>query len=417
MAEDGVVVTRPDARPVVAIVARDVHERGGMERVHAELIRRLAGRYRFIVISTTLDPDLRQVATWLRVRTPRRPASIAAPAFFAGGSIRPALARADIVHTCGAVVANHVDLSTVHFCHAAFRSANGGLSPKEAPVNRRLNTAVLRSFAIATERWCYRPGRTGALGAVSGQVEDEIGLHYPRTRVVSTPNGVDIDRFRPDAQARVVVRNDRHVGPDEVVALFVGGDWDRKGLALAIEGIAEARRLGASMRLWVLGSGAKDRFYRYAVEQGVASDVDFLGQRDDPALWYQGADVFLCCSRYETFSLATVEAAASGLPVVTTPVGVACDIVFGADNARELGGVIIKSDPIEIGRVLAELAMDEARRQQLGTTAQHRAVGFGWDQLAERVDDVYQDLLSRADRSKPATVRRYWWLKWPGGHR
>jgi UDP-glucose:(heptosyl)LPS alpha-1,3-glucosyltransferase len=172
------------------------------------------------------------------------------------------------------------------------------------------------------------------------------------------------------------------------------------------------------MRLWVLGSGAKDRFHRYAVEHGVAGAVDFLGQHDDPALWYQGADVFLCCSRYETFSLATVEAAASGLPVVTTPVGVASDIVFGVEKARELGGVIIKRDAIEIGRVLAELAMDEAGRQQLGTAARHRAVGFGWDQLAERVDDVYQELLSRADnRPKPARARRYWWLESPVGRR
>ncbi len=42
------------------------------------------------------------------------------------------------------------------------------------------------------------------------------------------------------------------VRPDEVVALFVGGYWSFKGPAPAIEWTAEARRFGASMRLWWL---------------------------------------------------------------------------------------------------------------------------------------------------------------------
>ena len=168
-----------------------------------------------------------------------------------------------------------------------------------------------------------------------------------------------------------MARNDRHVRSDEVVALFVGGDWDRKGLALAIEGVAEARRLGTQMRLWVVGSGEIDRFHRFAVEQGIVGEVDFLGQHDEPARWYQGADIFLCCSQYETFSLATVEAAASGLPVVTTAVGVASDIVYGQEKTLEVGGVIVERDAIRIGRELADLAVDAGRRQILGATAQN----------------------------------------------
>jgi len=409
MTRANIGLTCPDDRPVVAVVARDVHTHGGMERVHAELVRRLAGRYRFIIVSTTLDPDLKQVVTWLRVRTPRRPASIAAPTFFAAATVRTALARAELIHTCGAVVANHVDLSTVHFCHAAFRSSNGGLAPAGSPMGRRLNTAVLRSFGIAAERWCYRAERAAALGAVSRQVEDELGHYYPRARVVSTPNGVDVARFRPDEQSRVAARYDRRVRSEEIVALFVGGDWDRKGLGLAIESVAEARRLGAPIRLWVLGSGPKDRFYRHAVKQGIAGEVDFLGQHDDAARWFQGADLYLCCSQYEAFSLAMIEGAASGLPVVTVPVGGAIEIVSGGDASGEPAGVIVGRNANEIGRVLAKLAMDENGRQQLGSAARIRAVGFGWDALAARVDDLYQSLLvDSTNGSKGSRTTRRW---------
>jgi len=372
-----------------------------MERVHSELIRRLNDRFAFVVLSHTIDANLSELVTWRRVPLIPRPAAVAMPMFFAVGSLYAARLDVDILHTCGAIVGNRAQLSTVHFCHAGFRQTNGSLAPQGAPFSRRLNTTLMRSFSIAGERWCYRDRRTDLLGAVSRQVEAELKTHYKQARVVVTPNGVDAAAFRPDHRVRVESRAKLAVDPDEVVALFVGGDWDRKGLALAIEGVAEARRFGAPMRLWVLGSGAKDRFSRYATEHGVAGEVDFLGQHDEPARWYQGADIYLCCSHYEAFSLAMIEAAASGLPVVTTAVGGASEIVYGDGRTGELGGVMIERDAIDLGRVLADLAVNKDTRQQLGATARRRAIGFGWDRLAETVADVYDEILRRK-RGRPS---------------
>ena len=173
-----------------------------MERVHSELIRRLSDRFDFVVLSHTLEADLSELVTWHRVPTPRRPAVIARPLFFAVGSLYAARLDVDILHTCGAIVGNRAQLSTVHFCHAGFREANGGLAPKGAPFDRRLNTALMRSFAIGAERWCYRGTRTDVLGAVSRQVEGELENHYKGARVVVTPNGVDVEDFRPDHEVR-----------------------------------------------------------------------------------------------------------------------------------------------------------------------------------------------------------------------
>lgn len=369
-----------------------------MERVHSELIRRLSGSFDFVVLSHTLQPDLSKLVTWRRVRTPRRPAAIALPLFFGVGSLYAARLDVDILHTCGAIVGNRAQLSTVHFCHAGFRIANEGLAPKGASIGRQLNTAFMRSFAIRAEQWCYRSERTEVLGAVSRRVEDELSEHYPFARVVSTPNGVDTERFHPDISSRLETRRSRRVRPDEIVALFVGGDWDRKGLALAIEGVAEARRLGAPLRLWVLGSGPRDRFHRYAIDRGVVGEVDFLGQDDEPARWYQGADIYLCCSKYEAFSLAMIEAASSQLPVVTTAVGGAAEIVYGEGEAHRPGGVIVERDATELARVLASLAIDHDRRRQLGATARIRADSFGWDRLAETTAMLYSEILKDSGR-------------------
>jgi glycosyltransferase involved in cell wall biosynthesis len=380
-------------RPVVGLVIGDLAGSGGMERIHSELIRRLNGQFEFVVLSHTLGGDLSDLVTWRRIRTPRRPAVVAVPLFFAVGSLFARTLDVDILHTCGAIVGNRAQLSTVHFCHAGFRQANEGLGPKGAPFERRLNTGLMRLFAIAAERWCYRDTRTDVLGAVSKQTEDELESHYKHGRVVVTPNGIDVSMFRPDHAVRAESRLSRGVVPDDVVALFVGGDWDRKGLALAIGAIEQARACGIAVRLWVVGTGDEDRFRRMAIGHGVEDLIDFIGRDPEPARWYRGADLFLSCSIYETFSLAMVEAAAAGLPVVTTEVGVAHELVLGDDLDNECAGAVVQRDAAAFGRVIAELATNQGKRMKMGAVALRRAQAYSWDQVAKKVGDVYGEIL------------------------
>ena len=380
-------------RPVVGLVIGDLAGSGGMERIHSELIRRLHERFEFVVLSHTLGPDLSDLVTWRRVPTPRRPAVVSVPLFFAVGSLYARRLDVDILHTCGAIVGNRAQLSTVHFCHAGFRKANEGLGPRGAPFERRLNTALMRVFAIAAERWCYRDTRTDVLGAVSKQTEDELESHYKHGRVVVTPNGIDVSTFRPDYAVRARSRLSRGVCPDDVVALFVGGDWDRKGLAVAIAAIEQARIRGIAVRLWVVGTGDEDRFRRMAIDHGVEDLVDFIGGDPEPARWYRGADLFLSCSIYETFSLAMVEAAAAGLPVLSTAVGVAQELVLGDDLDDECAGAVVERDAAAFGRVIAELATNRRKRVEMGAVALRRAQAYSWDQVAEKVGAVYGEIL------------------------
>jgi glycosyltransferase involved in cell wall biosynthesis len=399
---------------VIGLVMRDLSGSGGMERVHSELIRRLSERFQFVVASHTIDPDLSELVTWRRIPIIRRPAVVAMPLFFAVGSVRVKQLDVDILHTCGAIVGNRAQISTVHFCHAGFRLANGGLAPKEAPLDRRLNTTLMRTLAIAAEKWCYRGTQTHVLGAVSRQVEDELEKHYKGTRVVVTPNGVDVAAFRPEQRVREESRAKRGVTPDELVALFVGGDWDRKGLAIAIRAIAEAHRLGAGVRLWVVGQGDEDRFRRLAIDLGVGDLVDFIGADREPSRWYRGADLFLVCSIYETFSLAMVEAAAAGLPLITTAVGVAQELVRG-DPSYGVGGVVVERNSMEFGRVIAELSANESARLRMGAVALDRAQAFSWEQVTERMADVYTDILATEPRTlSSGKHRRYFRLSREG---
>jgi glycosyltransferase involved in cell wall biosynthesis len=370
----------------IGLVAHDVHDHGGMERAFAELVRRAHDRYEFVVISAELATDLQPLVEWRRVRVPRRPVPLRFTLFFVLAGIRLARARVDVVHTLGALVPNRADIATVQFCHAGFRERRLSKTDPGKPLLRRLNTRIARALGFAVERWFYGTGRAGALAPVSEGVASELRRHYPGVPIAVTPNGVDVHRYRADVKARRVLRTEEGAGPRDVIALFVGGDWDHKGLAIAIEGAAgAASRTADALRLWVVGRGDQDRFGSLATQFGIGDAVRFFGVRSDTERFYQAADIFVLPTLYETFSIATYEAAASGLPVIATPVSGIAEVV------RDDAGFLVDRDPDQVADALYRLISQPPLRRSMGEAGQRRAQMFTWDRSVDSVLALYSD--------------------------
>jgi UDP-glucose:(heptosyl)LPS alpha-1,3-glucosyltransferase len=362
-----------------------------MERAFAELIRRGHERYDFVVFAVRLDEELRGLVRWHRIRLPMRPATLLTPLFSLIAGIKLARERADLVHTQGAIIPNRVDVATVHFCHAGHRELTGRFAPSGAPLLRRLNTTVARRIALAAERWSYRPGRVRMLAAVSPGVAAEVRRHYARVPVVLTPNGVDLERFRPDSELRAKVREQHAIRADEIVVLFVGGDWNHKGVGVAIEGLAEAqRRTPRQLRLWIVGRGNERRFGALAEHCGIGERVEFMGPQPATERFYQAADVFVVLSLYETFSLVAHEAAAAGVPVVSTRVSGIEDLLGDGDS-----GLIVERTAQSVGAAIALLAADDALRERLGAAGNARVSSATWERSIDSVTALYDTLLGR----------------------
>lgn len=379
-----------DVRPVVALVAHDVHDGGGMERACAELVRGAQERYRMVVVATHLGPELHGLAEWRRVTVPERPMPLKLVLFALLAGVRLVRERADLVHTVGAIVPNRVDVAAVHFCHAGYHRAVGALSPPGSPPLRRLNNAASRVLAIAAERWSYRPSRLRSLAAVSPGVARELESHYPGVPVTVTPNGVDVERYRPEPAVRSEVRGAEGVAEDEVVALFVGGDWDRKGLDVAISALAVARGQGAPVRLWVVGTGDEERFSSVARSEGVGAQVRFFGAQARTERFFQAADLFVLPTLYETFSLVAYEAAACGLPVVAPRVA-GIDELVGSDEA----GLLVEREREPVGKAVAWLALHPTARSEMGEAGRLRAQQYTWARSVDAVVELYEHLLDQ----------------------
>jgi glycosyltransferase involved in cell wall biosynthesis len=374
----------PDLRqPEVTIVAHDAGGVGGMERMLAELIAGLVDRgHRVTVISRTCAVAQHPSLRWVRVPGPRRPFVLAYPWFLAMGSALVYRQRAGTVISTGAIIANRCDWVTVHFCHQAAQRVGLRRSSRNT-VAYQLNDRVSRVLSLWGEKLLYRPSRAQGLVGVSGGVSEELAEYYPRMSRKTIPNGVDITRFRPSSEKRTRVRRQLGIDDGDLVGVFVGSEWDRKGLRLIIDALVDA----PEWRLVVVGAGDEKAFGQYATSRGVGGRVLFVGVVDEPSGLYCAGDVFVFPTAYETFSLVSYEAAASGLPLLVTPVNGVTDLLRNGVN-----GWTITRDPQDIAEKLSSLAASPALRARMGSVARQSVADFSWSSMVTR----YQALVAQA---------------------
>ena len=205
-------------------------------------------------------------------------------------------------------------------------------------------------------------------------VRSEIAHRFgvPERRLAVIYNGVDVERFQP----REAPPHNR-----DAVWLFAGSGWRRKGLDTALAALAGGPK---EARLRVAGRDAASPWKRMAARLGVADRVSFLGPQGDMAALYRQVDGLLLPTRYDAFANVCLEAAASGLPVVTS----------GANGSGELlrdAGVVVE-DPEDVSGFSAALERlaDPDLRAGLGRRARAIAESHTWPGHIEQLRDLYR---------------------------
>jgi glycosyltransferase involved in cell wall biosynthesis len=375
----------------VTLVAHEIGTPGGMEHQLAKLATGLLARgYELTVVARACElpphPGLHHVP----VRGPRRPFSLSYPCFFVFGSLAVRRRARGLVHTTGALVFNRADVSTVHFCHRAFHARTRVLRASKRSPLYRLNARLADGMSRVAERYCYHPSRTRSLVAVSEGVAQELREFFPAMRgaVSVIPNGVDREAFAPDPLARERLRSRWGLGEDDLVALFVGGEWERKGLRYAIEAVARVPR----WHLVVVGGGDAARFEGLATASGAGGRVRFVGVTRETAPYYACADAFLLPTAYEAFPLVVLEAAAAGLPLMLPRISGVEEILAEGRN-----GWFIERDAAVIAERLRELERDERLRRAMGEAARRASARFDWEGAVVAYDEHYAGLLPGAE--------------------
>jgi UDP-glucose:(heptosyl)LPS alpha-1,3-glucosyltransferase len=191
----------------------------------------------------------------------------------------------------------------------------------------------------------------------------------------------------PSDDAPATARASLGVTDHDWVAVFIGHEFDRKGLPIAIDAVART----PGVRLLVVGGSPAmiDRARASAAGLGAGDRVTFAGTRGDvvPALW--AADALVLPSAYEANALVVLEALACGVPVIATAVGAAPELIADGEN-----GYIIERDAGELATRLDALraAPPGGLRAACRATAQTRS----WTLVAQRYLEVIRRLRGEA---------------------
>jgi UDP-glucose:(heptosyl)LPS alpha-1,3-glucosyltransferase len=241
--------------------------------------------------------------------------------------------------------------------------------------------------------WMLRGGRYRRIVAISERVRTQLKQHYhvADERIVTIPNGINLSRFDPlNARSRSEVRRSFGVPEQAPLVLFVGSQFRLKGLEFAIRALVEMK---TTAFLLVVGGDAQAQFKRLAEQLGVSDRVIFAGSRSDLPEIYPAADAFVLPTLYETFALVCLEAMASGLPVLASPVGGIEDYLVDGVN-----GFHIQRDSREIALKLDQVLNDPTLHARLRESGLATAKNYSWEKIAKQYLNLFNELLAERAR-------------------
>lgn len=213
------------------------------------------------------------------------------------------------------------------------------------------------------------------------------GVHTP-TAVWS--RGVNHDRFSP-SRRDLDWRRSLGIADNEVAVGFLGRLVKEKGLDIFAEVTAELCRRDVPHRVLVIGEGpARDWF----AEQ--VPDAAFAGFQtgDDLGRAVASMDIFFNPSVTETFGNVTLEAMASGVPVVAARASGAVGLVDDGQTGR----LVEPRDVPAYADAIAELIASPDERLRMGHKGCDKAASYRWDIINEAVLSTYLDLMEERRR-------------------
>jgi UDP-glucose:(heptosyl)LPS alpha-1,3-glucosyltransferase len=363
----------------IAFVVHDYNRHGGHSRYVAELATRFRHDHEVHVFTNTVDDPDSSGITFHHVPAWRRNALTSILSFVVPATLA-VRGRFDIIHAQGLCGFRH-NVATAHFCQTAWFQAlaceNVGLSWRQQ---------VFRRLVTGMERRALCQSATRRVIAISQRLRADVAELYGRTEGVDVIyHGTDTVTFHPDNRERyrTSVRGAAGIPDGRFVALYVGDL--KKGALAAIQATAKT----PGVTLLILSSSNPAPYQSAAGQVKVANRVIFLPHSKRVETFFAAADAFLFPTIYDPFGLVITEAMAAGLPVVTSRMAGASEVI-----TPWVDGLVTERawDVQAIAAHLERLRDDPRLRARLGSAARARIEPLSWDRTAEQTLAVYRGI-------------------------
>lgn len=287
--------------------------------------------------------------------------------------------------------------------HAALRWARERGIPVLASVHTRFETypryynmAFLEPLIIKLLKRFYN--RCDALVAPSQSLIDELHAMGMHDRIELWTRGVDRTVFS-SARRDPEWRRSIGLADDDVAIVFLGRLVMEKGLDVFTETAARLREMKVRHKVMVIGDGPARPWFEANLPGGI-----FVGFKTSEALGQALAsgDLFFNPSITEAFGNVTLEAMASGLPVVAANATGAASIVADGVTGKLVPATGKPSDAAAYAEAITQYCADPALRASHGAAGETRACDFGWEAINAVVADTYVQLVEERQAAKAA---------------
>lgn len=216
----------------------------------------------------------------------------------------------------GSSVAKYLKIPMVRTYHTDYIDyANYFFPEKLSLLNKASSTVVTGIVKILSED-CLR------LMTPSQKTKDILIEAGVRTKIDVVPNGIDLDRFKPenvDKEKVASIKQELNINDERKTLIYLGRIADEKRLDLVINTFKKVKENNLKLRLLVVGLGpAYDKNLKLCEKLQLQDYISFLGKKapEDVPAYYQVADGFISASTSETQGLTYIEALSSALPII-----------------------------------------------------------------------------------------------------
>ncbi len=370
-----------DERPLKILITDPHLKGGGQVRYVTKLARELGRQGHEVIIGCKRGSILEQGA--------EEAGCAALAAFHYKGGLRPRVWLEDI-RTLQRFIADqapdilHANGSQDHWISGL---GNRMLSYKTCVVRTRHNTDPVKEHRL--NRWLNRDWTDWQIAVCDAVRKIRVGQSvFDPARMETIHNGVDVDEFAPNPDARQRARIEFGYTHDHVVVGMAARLNIAKGHRYLFEAAQSIRNSHPEMRLLILGQGEIEHELKADVaRRGLADIVHFAGFRSDIGDCMQAFDVGVLPSvATEASSFSLMEQMATSIPMIVSDHGGSKEI---CRNGEE-GYVVPQGQAAPLAGALEKLLPDAELRHQYGDAARKRVADeFTLSLLARRTVAAY----------------------------
>ena len=240
--------------------------------------------------------------------------------------------------------------------------------------------------------------RADGIVTVSGRSKSDVVSFYgvPEEKVVTILNGVPFDPYQFTDEELVETRSQFTSAENKLLFVTAPSRLNdpRKGLKYLFEAL---RQLAPSLgfRCVILGQGDIEAYREFLDDEYLGNRLEFPGfvDLDVKRKLMAAADLFILPSTLEGCPISLLEAMAGGRAIVASRVGGIPELV----KSDQHGTLVPAKDPEALAGAIQELALDEERRNEIGSYNRSFAKQeLSWTNVAERTLEVYKTAIAKS---------------------